>query len=260
MASALISGMIRARVVERPDQIAAFDPYKQTLEELAARTGVSAAVSNQRMAQSCLTIVLAVKPQNMDEAMRELHASITPDHLIISIAAGVGLSRLRKGLGPCRIVRAMPNTPALIGEGAAGYCLAEEATEADEVRVKALLDSVGRAHRVPESMIDAVTGLAGSGPAFVFAVVEALSDGGVEMGLTRTVSTALAAQTVLGAARLVLESGLHPAVLKEQVTSPGGTTIAGLHALERGGLSAAIMHAVQAATLRSQELGLQAKN
>ena len=141
----------------------------------------------------------------------------------------------------------MPNTPALLGEGASGYCLGPNARDRRRGDRPACLDSVGRAFRVPESLLDAVTGLSGSGPAFVYMIIEALSDGGVRVGLPRDVATALAAQTVLGAARMVLETGLHPGVLKDQVTSPGGTTIAGLHALERGGLRAALIDAVEAA-------------
>ena len=150
----------------------------------------------------------------------------------------------------------MPNTPALVGEGAAGYCLGPHADGRRTRRssARAWTRSAGRI-RVPESLLDAVTGLSGSGPAFVYVMIEALSDGGVRVGLPRDVATALAAQTVLGAARMVLETGLHPGVLKDQVTSPGGTTIAGLHALERGGVRAALIDAVEAATRRSAELG-----
>ena len=153
----------------------------------------------------------------------------------------------------------MPNTPALVGEGAAGYCLGPARTARRTRRSsRACLEAVGRAFRVPESLLDAVTGLSGSGPAFVYVMIEALSDGGVRVGLPRDVATALAAQTVLGAARMVLETGLHPGVLKDQVTSPGGTTIAGLHALERGGVRAALIDAVEAATRRSAELAAPA--
>ena len=191
----------------------------------------------------------------MAHVLEHLRHVVTPEHLIVSIAAGVSIATLEAGLGPDRrIVRVMPNTPALVGEGASGYCLGTHARESDEATVRKCLDSVGRAYRVPESLLDAVTGLSGSGPAFVYVMIEALSDGGVRVGLPRDVATTLAAQTVLGAAKMVLETGLHTGVLKDQVTSPGGTTIAGLHALERGGVRAALIDAVEAATRRSAEL------
>jgi pyrroline-5-carboxylate reductase len=175
--------------------------------------------------------------------------------LVVSGAAGISVASLAAGLGPeARVVRVMPNTPALVGEGAAAYCLGPGVSPEDEALVLRLLESVGIARRVPEGLMDAATGLCGSGPAFVYAMIEALSDGGVRVGLPRDLATAMAAQTVLGAARMVLETGLHPGVLKDQVTSPGGTTIAGLHALERGALRATLIDAVQAAALRSAEL------
>jgi pyrroline-5-carboxylate reductase len=174
----------------------------------------------------------------------------------VSIAAGVTLGQLAVALGADRrLIRVMPNTPCLVGASASGYAPGEAATSDDIALVDRLLNVVGTAFRLPEHLLDAVTGLSGSGPAFVYAVIEALSDGGVRVGLPRDVATALAAQTVLGSARMVLETGLHPGVLKDQVTSPGGTTIAGLHALERGGLRAALMDAVEAAARRSRELG-----
>ena len=250
MATALIRGMVRAGVAE-PASIVAHDPLAGAAEAL----GVRAMASNAEVAASSDVLVLAVKPQAMPAVLAELEPAMTARHLAISIAAGVPMATLAAGLGPApRLARVMPNTPALVGEGAAAFCLGATCKAEDEATVRRLFDAVGRAVRVPESLMDAVTGLSGSGPAFVYAVIEAMSDGGVRAGLPREIATALAAQTVLGAAKMVLETGLHPGVLKDQVTSPGGTTIAGIHALERGGVRAALMDAVEAATKRSAEL------
>ncbi len=195
----------------------------------------------------------------MSQVLEELRHVVTPNHLVVSIAAGISMESLTHGLGANRrLIRVMPNTPALLGEGASGYRLGAHALPSDEEVVRSCLLAVGRAYRVPETLLDAVTGLSGSGPAFVYVMIEALSDGGVRVGLPRDVATALAAQTVLGAARMVLETKEHPGVLKDQVTSPGGTTIAGLHALERGGFRAAVIDAVEAATRRSAELATAA--
>ncbi len=256
MATALVRGMIRAGTAS-PEWITVGDPVEAARSGLAAESGATAAADNRALAESSDVIVLAVKPQSMAAVLEELRPVVTTGHLIVSIAAGVSIAGLSAGLGPepRRVVRVMPNTPALLGEGASGYCLGPHARPEDEATVRACLDAVGRSYRVPEPLMDAVTGLSGSGPAFVYAMIEALSDGGVRMGLPREIATALAAQTVLGAAKMVLETGLHPGVLKDQVTSPGGTTIAGLHALERAGVRAGLMDAVEAATLRSAELG-----
>jgi pyrroline-5-carboxylate reductase len=180
---------------------------------------------------------------------------VGPEKLMVSIAAGITLAKLCEGLKSNRVVRVMPNTPALIGKGASAYSLGPEATAADGELVGQLLGAVGQAFWVDEKLLDAVTGLSGSGPAFVYVMIEALSDGGVRVGLPRDVATALAAQTVRGAAEMVVTTGEHPAVLKDKVASPGGTTIAGLAALESGGLRAALIAAVEAATKRSAELG-----
>src|SRR4051812_1354222 len=258
MATALARGMIGAGTA-RPGAIWASDPVAAAREALAAGAGVTASPSNVEVARQCDVLVLAVKPQSLPQVLAELQPAVTAEHLVISIAAGVALATLTAGLGPdCRLVRVMPNTPALVGAGAAGYCLGQNADAEDESIVRSCLEAVGRAYRVPEPLLDAETGLSGSGPAFVYLIIEALSDGGVRVGLPRDVATALAAQTVLGAARMVLETGLHTGTLKDQVTSPGGTTIAGLHALERGGLRAALIDAVEAATHRSSELAAQA--
>jgi pyrroline-5-carboxylate reductase len=174
----------------------------------------------------------------------------------VSIAAGITLHQLAEGLGPDRrLIRVMPNTPCLVGASASAFAPGPGASEQDVRLVDQLLNAVGRAFLLSEKLLDAVTGLSGSGPAFVFVLIEALSDGGVRMGLPRDIATLLAAQTVFGSAKLMLETGQAAGVLKDQVASPGGTTIAGLHALERGGLRAALIDAVEAATLRSIELG-----
>jgi pyrroline-5-carboxylate reductase len=200
-------------------------------------------------------LILAVKPQNMAVLLAEIRPSAAARHLIISIAAGVTLSQLADGVGADRrLIRVMPNTPCLVGASAAGYAAAPTATAADCRLVDRLMSSVGKAFALPEKLLDAVTGHSGSGPAYVFLMIEALSDGGVLVGLPRDVATQLAAQTVFGAARMLLETNQHPGVLKDQVASPGGTTIAGLHALEKAGFRAALMDAVQAATERATEL------
>ena len=256
MASALIRGMIRAGTAQ-PSTITVSDPIEAARTNLAVETGATAAVDNRVVAAASDVLVLAIKPQSMAGVLEELRLATTNEHLIISIAAGVSIATLAAGLGadPRRIVRVMPNTPALLGEGASGYCLGPNARPDDDVIVRSCLDAVGLSFRVAEPLLDAVTGLSGSGPAFVYVMIEALSDGGVRMGLPRDVATALAAQTMLGAAKMVLETGLHPGQLKDQVTSPGGTTIAGLHALERAGVRAGLIDAVEAATRRSAELG-----
>jgi pyrroline-5-carboxylate reductase len=254
MATALVRGMLRAGIVE-PTGVRASDPHEAARRTFTGATGLETSLSNVEVAQASDILVLAVKPQAMGAVAAELRALLGPRYLVISIAAGVTLGSLRTRLGPdVRLIRVMPNTPALVGAGAAAYCPDASATADDEARVRELLSAVGRVYRVPESLMDAVTGLSGSGPAFVYQIIEALADGGVRVGLPRDVALGLAAQTVLGAAQMVLETGSHPGMLKDQVASPGGTTIAGLHALERGAVRAALMDAVEAATRRAAEL------
>jgi pyrroline-5-carboxylate reductase len=254
MATALARSWVQAGLVHT-NRCRASDPLPQAREAFSAETGCAATADNSAVAASSDLLLLAVKPQAMASLLAEVRSSIRSP-LVVSIAAGITLRQLAEGLGNhCRLVRVMPNTPCLVGASASAYCPGEPATVEDVAMVDRLLNAVGRAFRVPEHLLDAVTGLSGSGPAFVYLVIEALSDGGVRVGLPRDVATTLAAQTVLGSAKMVLETGLHPGTLKDMVASPGGTTIAGLHALERGGVRGALMDAVEAATKRSQELG-----
>jgi pyrroline-5-carboxylate reductase len=255
MAAALARGWLTAGLVT-PERVLASDPLPQARQAFHAETDLRATENNRDVVASSDVLVLAVKPQSMGTLLAEIRPAVGARHLVVSIAAGVTLRQLADGLGSDRrLVRVMPNTPCLVGASASGYAPGEAAAPEDIRLVDRLLNAVGRAFRLPEHLLDAVTGLSGSGPAFVYVMIEALSDGGVRVGLPRDVATALAAQTVFGAAKMVLETATHPAVLKDMVASPGGTTIAGLHALERAGLRAALIDAVEAATRRSTELG-----
>jgi pyrroline-5-carboxylate reductase len=254
MATALVKGMLRAGVAP-VESICASDPLPAARGLLHSETGIAVFDSNPPVAQRSEILVLAVKPQNIPQVLEQLRSVTTADHLMISIAAGITIGSITAGLAPStRVIRVMSNTPALLGEGASAYALGPGVAAEDEELVKAFLGSVGRSVQVPEPLLDAVTGLSGSGPAFVYLVIEALSDGGVRAGLPRDVATLLAAQTVLGAARMVCETGLHPGVLKDHVASPGGTTIAGLQVLERAGVRGAFIDAVDAAARRASEL------
>jgi pyrroline-5-carboxylate reductase len=254
MATALASGFVRAGLVAATDLISS-DPSSEACQRFVGATGSQAINDNLDVAGCADVLFLAIKPQQMVRVAAELKGKLSPDVLVISIAAGIRLSVLAQGFGEqVRLVRVMPNTPCLVGKGACGYCLGGSAQPADGQLVQQLLSAVGLAFEVDEKLLDAVTGLSGSGPAFVYVIIEALSDGGVRMGLPRAVASALAAQTVLGAAQMVLSTGDHPGVLKDRVASPGGTTIAGLQALEEAGLRGGLMAAVEAATRRSLEL------
>ena len=255
MATALARGLVAAGFTT-VEQIVASDVIPAARQHFFDETGARAVESNDEVVLASQILILAVKPQQMSGVLAELKSRILAQQLVISIAAGVPLKVLVAGLGEqTRLVRVMPNTPCLVGESASGFAIGGAATSQDAELVEQLLSAVGVAVAVDEKLLDAVTGLSGSGPAYVYQIIEALSDGGVRVGLPRDVATKLAAQTVLGAAKMVLETGQHPGVLKDAVASPGGTTIAGLHALERGGLRAALINAVEAATNRSQELG-----
>jgi len=232
------------------------DPAPVACSEFAREVpGAQIVESNDAVVGAAELVFLAVKPQSFPAVANQLAGQSKPDCLFVSILAGVPLQALCDQLRTKRVIRVMPNTPCLLGCGAAGYALADGATESDGKQVHNLLSCVGIAIELDEVHLDAVTGLSGSGPAYVYTMIEALSDGGVRMGLPRAAAAELAAQTVLGAARMVIETGDHPGVLKDRVTSPGGTTIAGLQVLEGHGVRAALINAVQAATERSRELG-----
>lgn len=255
MASALAKGWISAGIVTNTT-CKASDPYAESRQKFEQSTGCPTSSDNKEIVASSDVLIIAVKPQSMATLFHELQGHITDRHLVVSIAAGITLKQMADGLlGNLRLIRVMPNTPCLVGESAAGLAAGPGARPDDTRLVERLFNAVGKAFVVPESMLDAVTGLSGSGPAFVYMMIEAMADGGVRVGLPRDVALTLAAQTVLGAARMVLTTKQHPGQLKDAVTSPGGTTIAGVHALERGGLRAAVMDAVEAAAKRSAELG-----
>jgi len=255
MASALAAGWSQAGLLDLSRSLAA-DPFAAAREKFTQATQVKAVAANREVVDACDVLVLAVKPQMMAALLAEVRPAISSRHVVISIAAGVTLKTLSETLGSTtRLVRVMPNTPCLVGASASGYAAASTATPDDVALVGKLFGAVGKAFALPEHLLDAVTGLSGSGPAFIYVLIEALADGGVKVGLPRDVAQTLAAQTVFGAAKMVLETGQHPAALKDAVASPAGTTIAGLQALEKGGFRAALMEAVEAATTRSQQLG-----
>jgi pyrroline-5-carboxylate reductase len=255
MATALAKGVIEAGWV-KASQVRASDPSEGARAAFARETGAKCGVSNVEVVAAARVVVLAVKPGNVADLLEEISADFTADHLLISIAAGVPIAKLESGLGgEARVIRVMPNTPALVGLSASGFAAGKHARAEDAALARKLFSSVGLAFELKEGLLDAVTGLSGSGPAYVYLMIEALSDGGVAAGLPREAATKLAAQTVLGAAKMVLETGLHPGELKDMVTSPGGTTIEGLHALEKAGVRGALMDAVRAAAEKSRKLG-----
>ncbi len=254
MAGALINGLLRAGAAA--DRINATYRRAERGAELVKKLGVKTTTDNVAAAKDADIVVLAVKPQAMQKLLTQIAPVIDTKKLVISVAAGVPIAAIERKLGAgSRVVRAMPNTPALVGLGATALSGGEHATQEDLAFAQKLFDAVGMTTIVDESLLDAVTGLSGSGPAYVFLMIEALSDAGVKVGLSRHVALKLAAQTVLGSAKLLLETGEHPGHLKDQVTSPGGTAIAGLHTLEAGGLRTTLIDAVEAATKRARELG-----
>jgi pyrroline-5-carboxylate reductase len=249
MATALARGFVDAELVAGSKLFAA-DLFEAARVEFAKQTGATTFADNSSVAEQAEILILAVKPYQADEVLQGIAPKVTRDHL------GIPLERLEANLPPgSRVIRVMPNTPALVGASASGFARGGSATEEDGETARRLLEAVGVAYEVKEPLLDAVTGLSGSGPAYVYLMIEALSDGAVAAGLPRDIATQLAAQTLAGGAKMVLETGLHPGQLKDMVTSPGGTTIEGLHELEKGGVRAALMNAVRAATEKAKILG-----
>ncbi len=253
--SAILRGVIRAGLVPKEKVIAS--DISDTLRQAAAdELGIRVTPDNGAVCDFASIVILAVKPQIIDPVVREIAKKVAKTKLVVSVAAGVPISRIEANLtAGARVVRVMPNIPCVVGAGASCYAAGAHATAADAEKAALILNSFGTALPVEEKYLDAVTGLSGSGPAYVFVFVEALADGGVQAGLSREVALKLALQTVYGAAKLAIESGKHVAQLKDEVASPGGTTIAGLYALEHHGFRGAVMDAVASATRRSQELG-----
>ncbi len=258
MGSALIGGLISAKAAS-PGDVTVCDVDAQARERLEREIGVATTDDLVAAAVDHDVVLIAVKPQVIRAVLPKLSGRIAPTQTVISIAAGVTSVRLESLLGGddgfVHVVRAMPNTPALVGEGMSAISAGTRATPEDLARAETIMSSVGKVVRVEERLMDAVVGLSGSGPGYVYTVIEALADGGCRAGLPKPLALELAAQTVLGAARMVIETGGHPAVLRDRVTSPGGTTIAGLHAAESAGLRDALMSAVLASARRAEELG-----
>jgi pyrroline-5-carboxylate reductase len=255
MAGALIRGLLASKSVTA-EQIVASDVRSEHLKELETKYGIKTFSDNRELAAVSNLVVLAVKPQVIDRVLDQMADSFGPDTLLVSIAAGVPIRSLEARLpAHVRVVRAMPNTAAIALAGATGIAPGSRATQADIDVTQSLFAAVGRSVVLDESLIDAVTGLSGSGPAYIMVIIEALADGGVKVGLHRDTALLLAAQTVYGSAKLLLETGEHPGRLKDMVTSPGGTAIAGLHTLETGGIRRTLIDAVESAAKRAAELG-----
>jgi len=255
MGEALSRGLLGAGTYA-PDQITLFDVDGARVAALANALGAHAASSVEQAIESADVVLLAVKPQTVEMALAPIRATLSASQTLVSIAAGVSTARLEACFeAPVPVVRVMSNTPALVGAAATAICAGKYAGASQMEQARTIFSAVGLCVEADEKLLDAVTGLSGSGPAYVFLFIEALADGGVRAGLPRSVALQLAAQTVLGSAQMVLQTGEHPGVLKDRVASPGGTTIAGLHALEHGAFRGTVMDAVMAATERSKELG-----
>lgn len=258
MGTALVQGAIEAGVLEADKVLGVgrATTSKETLEKFTKATGAKTVDSLDELVAASEVLLLCTKPQDAFAALAKTDLRAGAGKLLISVAAGVTTENLEKHTPETiRVIRTMPNTPSLVGKGAAAYCLGSRCVDGDIEIVEAILGAVGLSVSVPEKLMDAVTGVSGSGPAYIYLIIEAMADGGVAAGLPRADALRLAAQTVSGAAEMVIKTGLHPAVLKDMVTSPGGTTIAGIAALEKGNVRSAMISAVSVAKARAEELG-----
>lgn len=254
MTEALVAGLLKAGQAG-PDLLHATDILPERRAHLQKQYGITVSDDNQAATVWADVLILSVEPQILDEVLTQVRPSIKPAQLVISVAAGYPIARVAAQLTrPVHIVRAMPNTPSNVGAGIAALSFGPGVTEEERQTAQAIFESVGMVVAVEDRLMDAVTGLSGSGPAYIYLMVEALADGGVKMGLSRPTALLLATQTMLGAARMILDTGDHPAVLKDRVASPGGTTIAGLQKMEKGLVRATLIAAVEASAKRSQEM------
>jgi pyrroline-5-carboxylate reductase len=259
MAEALLKGLLASSSIG-PKDILVSDLFSERLEYLKKEYKVKTTDNNRKLVQKSDILILAVKPQAVKKVLESFSDLVDSNKIIISVAAGISVNFIEDALGSERkknisIIRTMPNTPALVQEGVTAICGGEHSTKRDLKVAHYIFKAIGETVDIEEIHMDAVTGLSGSGPAYVFMIIEALSDAGVKVGLSREVSNTLTIQTILGSAKLARDGGKHPGELKDMVTSPGGTTISGLHMLEEGGVRNALMNAVEMATQRSRELG-----
>ncbi len=260
MAEALIRGLLAGKLCD-PGAVGASGPRRQRMDELAKQYGIRATTDNVALVESAKILVLSTKPQILERVLLEVSQHLQPGALVISIAAGVSTESIESRLRPgTHVVRAMPNTPALVQAGATAISAGSHATDEDMALARVVFDAVGITVQLDEGQLDAVTGLSGSGPAYIFLILEAMADAGVKVGLSRRNAQLLAAQTVMGSAKLLIDTNGHPGQLKDMVTSPGGTAIAGLHTLEEGGMRTTLINAVESATRRSRELGRRGRD
>ncbi|NLN41869.1 MAG: pyrroline-5-carboxylate reductase [Clostridiales bacterium] len=254
MATSIIEGILKKEVFA-PKNIYVYDIDSNKLSSIASKTGVVPADSNIDLVTNCKVFIIAVKPHAYDSLLKEISNHITHEHLLISIAAGISTDYIKQKIyNKCKIVRVMPNTPALVGEGMTAICINQEINKNQREIVNLIFSSLGRVEEVEESLIDAVTAISGSSPAYIYVLIEALADGGVLMGLPRDQAYRMAAQSVLGAAKMVLELEEHPGILKDMVCSPGGTTIEAIYTLEKNNFRGSVMEAVRNCALKAGEI------